>query len=186
MLMNYLNSDITSNTVTRLLVLSPDLFVVNGYDDVTSQQELMLMKRVPEEELVPQYVLTLASIGDPWSAQSDVIRFNRLGTEYRITIKNYDPYDYYVDTTAEYDYLELVQQALTALNNDIIAGRIPDILLVNEYIQLDNYISKGIFADLNKYIDSDERFKREDFLTNILDAFSIDGKLYEIASCVFA
>jgi len=181
MLMNYLNSDITANTVSRLIVISPDLFISNGYDEVTSQQELMLMKRVPEEELVPQYILTLATLGDVWSAQSDVIRFNRLGTEYRITVKNYDPQDYYVDTTAEYDYQAMVQQALTALNNDIIAGKIPDILMVNEYIQMDNYISKGIFADLNKYIENDERFKREDFLTNVLDAFSIDGKLYELA-----
>ncbi len=181
MLMNFLNSDISSNSVSRVVVISKDLFIANGYDDVTSEQQLMRMERVPEEELVPKYILTLATLGDTWSAQSDVIRFNRQSDEYRIVIRNYDPQDYYVDTTKEYVYEDMVQQALTALNNDLIAGKVPDILLVNEYIQMDNYISKGLFADLYAYIDKDERFKREDFLFNVLDAYTINGKLYELA-----
>ena len=134
---------------------------------------------MPDDQVVPKYVLTLAVVGDDWSLRNNVLRFNRQSEEYRVTIKQYSVDDYYEDGT-EYHYQDLVDKAVTALNNDIIAGHIPDILHVNQYMPLDNYISKGMLADLYTFIDNDPDMKREDYLTNVLEALEVGGKLYEI------
>jgi len=180
LLMNFLNSDVTSNAVNNVVVLSPDCFIANGYDNATNGYQLMKLERLPDDQQVPKYIMTVAAM-NAWSVQNEVIRFNRQSDEYRFVMKIYSPEDYYVDTTKEYNYEELQQQALTALNNDIIAGNVPDVLVVDPAMQMDSYISKGLFADLYPMIDADERFSREDFLTNVLDAYAVNGKLYELA-----
>lgn len=179
-LMDFLNSDVTSNAFSRVIFVSPDTFLTTGYDYASGEYEVFLMERVPEEEIVPKYILTAAIVGSAWNLRNDVIRFNRQSDEYRIQIKTYDPDDYYVDNTAEYNYTELKEKAISALNTDIVAGQIPDILAVTSDMSLDSYISKGIFADLYTYLDKDERFSREDYLTNIFDAFAVNGKLYQM------
>lgn len=180
LLMNFLNSDVTSNAVNNVIILSKDCFISNGYDNATGGYQLMKLERLPDDQQIPKYIMTVASM-NAWSVQNEVIRFNRQSDEYRFVMKIYSPEDYYVDTTKEYNYEELQQQALTALNNDIIAGNVPDVLVVDPAMQMDSYISKGLFADLYTLLDNDGRFKREDFLTNVLDAYAVNGKLYELA-----
>jgi ABC-type glycerol-3-phosphate transport system substrate-binding protein len=181
LLLDFLNSDLSSSTANNLIVISPDRFVTYGYDDVLEKQTAMILTRVPEEEIVPKYILTLAVVGGLWSVRSPVLLFNRQSEEYRIKIKLYNPDDYYDPLSADdYDWNDLVQKAVDALNNDIIAGRVPDILYVDEYIPIDSYAAKGLLVDLNTYIEKDPRFSRSDFLGNVLSAFEIGGKLYRI------
>ena len=178
-LLNFMNSDLSSNNVSDLIILSPDQFIARGWDELTGKESVMLLNRVPDDQIVPKYILTLAVVGDDWSLRSSVLRFNRQSEEYRVQIKKYSIEEYYEEGT-EYHYQELVEKAVTALNNDIIAGHIPDILHINQYMPLDNYISKGMLADLYTFIDNDPNMKREDFLTNVLEALEVGGKLYEI------
>ena len=178
-LLNFMNSDLSSNNVSDLIILSPDQFIARGWDELTGKESVMLLNRVPDDQIVPKYILTLAVVGDDWALRNSVLRFNRQSEEYRVQIKKYSVEEYYEEGT-EYHYQELVDKAVTALNNDIIAGHIPDILHVNQYIPLDNYISKGMLADLYTFIDNDPDMKREDYLTNVLEALEVGGKLYEI------
>ena len=178
-LLNFMNSDLSSNNVSDLIILSPDQFIARGWDELTGKESVMLLNRVPDDQIVPKYILTLAVVGDDWALRNSVLRFNRQSEEYRVQIKKYSVEEYYEEGT-EYHYQELVDKAVTALNNDIIAGHIPDILHVNQYMPLDNYISKGMLADLYTFIDNDPDMKREDYLTNVLEALEVGGKLYEI------
>ena len=178
-LLNFMNSDMSANNVNDMVVLSQDQFIARGWDDLTGEDCIMILNRVPDDQIVPKYILTLAVVGDDWSLRNSVLRFNRQSEEYRVQIKKYSIEEYYEEGT-EYHYQELVEKAVTALNNDIIAGHIPDILHVNQYMPLDNYISKGMLADLYTFIDNDPNMKREDFLTNVLEALEVGGKLYEI------
>lgn len=66
------------------------------------------------------------------------------------------------------------------LSADMLAGQLKDIILgggSNDIIS-ENFIAKGIFADMGELIDNDEELSREDFLPNVLNAFERDGKLY--------
>lgn len=63
---------------------------------------------------------------------------------------------------------------------DMLAGQLKDIIFSGSStdINTDSLISKGVYADLNGFIDNDSELSREDFLPNIINAFERDGKLY--------
>ena len=178
-LLDFMNSDLSVSNVNEMTILSPDRFIARGWDDLTGEDAIMVLDRVPDDQIVPKYILTLAVVGDDWTMRQNVLRFNRQSEEYRVQIKTYSPNDYTTED-GEYDYQAMMDQAVTALNNDILAGRMPDVLLVSPYMPLSNYISKGLLADLYTFIDNDPELKREDFLPNVLEALEVNGKLYEI------
>lgn len=67
---------------------------------------------------------------------------------------------------------------LASLKNDIRAGKGPDILLhFGDFATLycDDYL-----CDLSGIINDPERFNREDFFDNYIDAYAIDGKMYQV------
>lgn len=169
-LCNWINSDINSNNLGNITVLSEDKILCTTYDELDSKQKLILLTSVPEDQIVEKYVLTLAASYVDYNIRSAIIAFNRTNEEYRIDVRDYSIYNTNEDYT----------QAVTMLNNDIVAGNIPDIIQLNSEMPIDSYISKGLFADLNEYIANDTEIKREDYLANIFDALSVNGKLYEI------
>ena len=104
------------------------------------------------------------------SYKQRVIEFNRSNEEYRIVLKEYDSYNSYDDYNAGY----------TQLNNDIVAGGMPDILLADASLPVDNYVAKGLLADISKLISEDEELSQTEFLQNVWDAYSVNGKLYYV------
>lgn len=116
-----------------------------------------------EKKIVSLYV---------WSTNSDiekaVIDFNSRSTEYRVEITDY---------TEKYP-----DEPLMYLNNDIIIGNLPDIILLDAYsMPVESYISKGLFANLYDFMDSDESFNRTDYLESYFKAYEVNGKLYELS-----
>ncbi|MCH5349418.1 MAG: extracellular solute-binding protein [Oscillospiraceae bacterium] len=93
------------------------------------------------------------------------VKFNMENENYRIKIKKYADEDY-----------------LTKLSTDIISGNIPDILITDSQMNLQSYISKGLFCDMYEFIDNDSELSRGDLLPNVLSAFEMDGKLYNFTS----
>src|SRR5690606_24107136 len=45
---------------------------------------------------------------------------------------------------------------------------------------MDRYIAKGLLVDFYELAKDDDSFAKENFLPNILTAFEVDGKLYEM------
>ena len=68
----------------------------------------------------------------------------------------------------------------TQLNNDIISGKMPDILVIDPSMPFDSYVAKGLIADLYPFFEKDTEINKEDYLTNIFEAFSVNGKLYQL------
>lgn len=105
-----------------------------------------------------------------YDIKARIVEFNKNNDTYRIQLKEYNMYWNPEDYMAGY----------TRLNNDIISGKMPDILLVDSSMPFDSYIAKGLIVDLYPFLAADEELSKEDFLANILDAFSVKGKLYEL------
>lgn len=69
--------------------------------------------------------------------------------------------------------------ALRTLNTDILAGKGPDVLILDG-MPVDNYIEKGLLADIT---DVKDEIAREDGLfENICDIYQKDGKIYGLPS----
>ncbi|OED34158.1 hypothetical protein AB834_07255 [PVC group bacterium (ex Bugula neritina AB1)] len=72
----------------------------------------------------------------------------------------------------------------------VSGGVAPDIICT-EVDMFVNYAKKGLFEPLNLYIENDEDFHVEDFFSEVIDRFSLDGNLYALPrdtapfACVF-
>lgn len=99
--------------------------------------------------------------------KKDIIDFNKKSTEYQAEVTVYGE--------------DFPDDPLTRLNNDIIAGKIPDVVILHPYMPVDSYISKGFLADLYGFMDGDETVSRGDYLESVMKAYETSGGLYELA-----
>lgn len=65
--------------------------------------------------------------------------------------------------------------ALRTLSNELLAGRGPDVLLLDD-MPAQSYIAKGVLKDLSALFGSD--IENGSYLANVANAFAQDGKLY--------
>ncbi len=143
-----------------------------GYSWSSSDMILNILEKVdpaavPDKQLVSVYAYYL-----DYRTKQQIVEFNQKSELYQIEVTTYSDYD---DGTGD------SSAGLTKMNNDLISGKIPDIILIDSYsTPVDSYISKGILADLNEFIDKDESINRADYLSNIFEAYSVNGKLYQL------
>lgn len=81
------------------------------------------------------------------------------------------------DVYVEYISYEKSESPISAFAKDIIAGNIPDVMDISS-VDVNNYISKGLFEDLVPYMEKDDVLNKDYFVDGLLDAVAIDGKQY--------
>lgn len=173
-LINWINSDINASNMNDTYI-SPDGTVytlLQSYKNDGQKTEILKMTRIPDDQVKEKYMLTYGCLYIDYDILEAIIDFNRTSEDYRITVRDYSVYN-----SEENGW----SGGVTQFNNDIISGKIPDILQVSYEMSLSNYASKGLFADLRTFMANDPVFAQDDLYENILDAFSFNGKLYQIA-----
>ena len=116
-------------------------------------------------------VIVLGAFDEDYIPTDRILSFNQENNGYRITIKQY------INVSAELD-------AFTQLNMDILAGNMPDILVVDSDFPLQNYVKKGLLADVGELISKDQELANVAFLDNFFDALRVDGVLYHVFPAV--
>lgn len=171
-LMNYIDSDLGVYSVFNVIPIDEASFFAT-YDNMeTYEMAVGKFTKVPPEEVKEKIPLVLACAGMDWNVRSTVVTFNKNNEEYRILVEDYS--SLYGN---ENDYMA----GINRLNADIVAGKIPDILLIDSSMPVDSYIAKGLLADIKPYLEADEDLDITQFMPNIIEAFSVDGKLYRLA-----
>lgn len=169
-IMDFINSDFPSTYLNGIVVLD-DTHMLGYYNDQTDgQMHFAYFTKVNPEDVPDKTTLVLGCNYIDYNIRKRIVDFNKTNPKYRITIKDYSIYATMDDYQAGY----------TQLNNDIISNQMPDILVVNTDMDTGSYISKGAFADIGELIAKDEELSQTEFLPNIMDAFSVDGKLYTL------
>lgn len=170
-LMNFINSDINPNSVQSLNILDPENFLYMGYDNVTHKQQIAFLKRIPDSEVKEKYIINLSYVSTGHDLASYVVKFNQANEKYRIVMNDYSKYN----TQDDYNL------GWTTLTNEIIAGKVPDIMILgNSSPDSQNLIEKGLFCDLYQYLDNDPDISRDDLLKCVTAPFETDGKLYRL------
>lgn len=142
-----------------------------GYSYSNGDQIINILTEIdpstlPDKKLIKLYALYL-DVG----IKRQIVEFNKNNPEYEIELTSYEDY-------AANGY----NDAITKLNNDMIAGNLPDIIVLNSSMPIDSYISKGLLADLYEFIDNDETINRSDYVEGVFKAYETNGKLYELIS----
>ena len=169
-IMSFVDSDFSYYSVYQVTGLNEREFLAITSDWDTGDT-LTRFTKVDPEDVKDKKVITLAMTSTDWGIRRLAIQFNKSNEEYRISILDYE---------ALYGTDDDWQAGVTRLNTDIVSGKVPDILLLNYSMPVDSYISKGLFADLKPFIEKDEAFAIEDFMPNVIEACSVDGKLYSL------
>ncbi len=167
-LMNYIDSDFDFYNIYHVMGINENEFFAMHDDWETGDSVLAKFTKVPPEEVKDKQVINLAMGFTNWTVRRNVINFNKENEDYRVSILDY----YSLYSTGD-DYMEGVNR----LNTDIATGKVPDIILLDDSMPVDSYISKGLFADVKPYIEEDAELDINNFMPNIIEAFSVDGKL---------
>lgn len=170
-IMSYINSDLNSSNINRIFEMGDKKLFGIYNDEETWTTRLAVYTYVDPADIPDKEVLMLACHYLDWNMRKRIVDFNKENEQYRIMVKDYSTYSTSDDWQAGY----------TQLNNDILAGQIPDILVINDNnMPVSSYIAKGLLADIGKMIEEDEELNMEDYMTNVFDAYSVDGKLYSV------
>lgn len=178
--LDWVACDINTNNLSGFTVLDDGSFVAvsTTYDysgDTTETTiELATIKKVPASSVKQKKSITLAMLSMSYSTREQVIKFNRANDDYRINIKTYVDDDY-----------SNWEEAQTQFQADVASGTAGDFFVADDSINVSNLIAKGALADLSDLLDKDSELSRDDFISNILDVLSVDGKLYSVAESFY-
>ena len=172
-LLNWIDSDIGSENISNLTML-PDgrvLATSQSWDMVTgrSSVELIIFTKTPYANLPPRTVLTLAAVWLDWTLRNAIVEFNKTNEQYRIQVIDY----------SEFNTDDDWQAGLTRLTTELISGNVPDMLQLTS-LPFNQYVARGLFEDLYRYIDADPAISRGDFVEAAFRATEINGGLYQI------
>lgn len=165
-------------------VISGDMRYINVSDDGTvnglsisygksgeSDMSFVQINKVPAAEISAE-ILTMAVQYPGDTTLRAVVDFNRRHKDVRIVVKDY----------SEFNTPEDYSAGTTKLNTEILAGDVPDIMMVDSEMPYRRYAAKGVFADLYPYLEADGELSKEDFFPNLFSALEVDGKLYMACS----
>lgn len=173
-LMSYVDSDLGVFNIYNLVSLNEKQFI-GVYDDMESGETMVgKFTKVDPKDVKDKEIITLACAGLDWDLRTNIVKFNKANENYRISIQDYSSL-----YGTENDYMA----GINRLNADIVSGRIPDIIVVNNSMPIDSYISKGLIEDIKPYIEKDEELDINNYMPNIIEAFSVNGKLYSLTPC---
>lgn len=161
--------DFTDSGLSGISAISP---IAKGEFACLSEGKLYKLSERDIAEYSQMQTITLAAASKIDEIQSMIADFNAESNLYQIDLKNYlDSYEYSA---------EGVENAVSDLEMDIISGKIPDMVYLDTN-EIEKLSSKGAFADLYGFMDSDSRYSRDAFLPNYLAAAETDGQLFSIA-----
>lgn len=163
-LFDWINIGINEDNIREVFFIDDNSFLIV---EKTEQAKIgfVIVKRVENKEVEEKKVLTLACTKLNKKVKEHILDFNRKERDYQIEVKDYSEYE----------------DAVNALNLDMISGQIPDILCMDG-LPIDRYQKKGILTDLYPLMEEDKEVKKEDFIDSVRNAAEQDGKLFIMGS----
>lgn len=167
---NFINSDVDTGDVNNMAVVSADEFIATGWNSDTQSTMVTHYTRIPDDQVVQKTIISMSVPNLYYDMRRKVIKFNKSSDTYRIVVTDYSQYNTDDDYSA----------GTTRFNNDLISGKVPDIIVVDAEMNYDSYVAKDLFTDLYKIMENDSSFNKADYLENIFKAYEMNGKLYSL------
>ncbi|MBR4581118.1 MAG: extracellular solute-binding protein [Lachnospiraceae bacterium] len=166
---NFMDSDVDSSDSLNVTMFDAehalvmtDYFVENPY--------IAIFKKVPPNEVPDKEYITLGGFYINNDTKKIITKFNTENPKYKIRVIDYSEYN-----TQETEF----KGGYTVFKGDVATGKIPDIIMTDGVPNMESYINKGLFTDLTPLMEKDG-LKKSDYLDNIIEAGSKDGKLYNL------
>lgn len=177
--LNWLEHDVNPSNIQCLCALGDRRVAVFIYDWENHQNELAILSKVPVSEAPQKVEITIASLSDENRVRRAAIKFNKRNNKYHISVKSYFDESNVTWNWLGDNYNQVLGDAAERLNADIVSDHCPD-MLVLDGLNVSRYASKGIFEDLNGWLDGSDILKRSDYFQNVLECYTCDGILVAI------
>lgn len=162
-ILDYLASNISSNSTYGIQPLTEGKFISNSYNS-DGKGVLYVYSKVEPSTIVDKEVITLTMTWADDDTKDAAMEFNKNNDKYQIEIR---------------DYSDIEDDPATKMNADIIAGNVGDIICLDN-LPVKQYVAKGMLEDLTPYFEKDNEVKMEDMIDSLREAALIDGKMYYI------
>ncbi len=170
--LNWIDCYLTGDYVQDFAVLE-DGNVLVYYDDYEGQEELVKLVKTDASKVAAKEIITFATLYDGnQSLEQAVVRFNKASDKYKITFKTY------IDNNAEWTETTYTD-AIALLNADLTSSNAPDLIDLSS-VDLNNLANKGVLEDLTPYLEASTVISREDFVENVINAYTINDRLVTI------
>lgn len=175
-LLNWMDCNINGNNVLNFWEDENGRLLAVIDDSQNGGGEIALLTRTDASCRVQKETLVLAVLRDGYNYQPAVVDFNRSNDAYHIEIREY--------LNSENGSSLSREDALAKLCADLISGSCPDII---ELTGLDTawLAGKGAFEDLTPFLEQSSVVRKEDFVEEILRAYTFDKKLVSVPSLFF-
>lgn len=177
--LNWLDCDINGSYINGVYALDDGRIAAISYDWNNNKSELAVLTKTPADQVQEKIVIEVAGLYTDSSVQAAAVNFNKSNDTYRVSYETYLDYNDVVYNGDESNYEEVMQDAMTRLNNDITSDNCPDILLLGS-INVERFVAKGVFEDLNPWLEGSTVLKRDDYFENILTAYTYGDVLVAI------
>lgn len=165
-IMDYIASDMSINSLHDIVFEDENTFYAGYYDGVNGNEVYSKFTKVDPSQVKDKTVISIGGLWIDTDVKNRVVEYNKASDTTKILIKDYS------------SDLDDYNQMISSFNTAIATGNIPDIIICSNDLNFDNYAEKGLFADLNPLLENDSDINKSDFMANILDICSQNGKLY--------
>ncbi len=170
--MDYINSDLRAEGCSHFVSLDgiDEFYAAFYYTD--NSQHIAYCKAVAPESVEKSKVITLAGNTLYRDLMDRIVDYNTSDGDCRIVFKDYSLYATYQDFNAGID----------KMYEDMMNGRMADIVSVDYMSAIDvrSLVKKELLADIGELIEADPTISIDDYCTNVFDAASIKGNLYQL------
>lgn len=171
-ILSFAEQAINGGHVQEILCTAENQYQILSYDITQKGEwELACLTRqekdtTEEPEMVEKIPISIATVVKEGGAYTEaIVSFNRSHPNYYLQLK-----DYTDDSAARQ------QQIQTSL----LGSDAPDILEVYSMTDYENYVDKGYLEPLTPYLAESEKVDLEDFLPEIVEAYTRNGQIYAI------
>ena len=138
--------------------------------------KLLKLSKSADQSAIKKTNITIGAFWLNESLRKSIIDFKKIHPEVRFTVLDYSEN---IDYSKQNGY----EDAITRINADIVAGKMPDLMLVSQ-LPWRQYANKGLLEDIGNLMAKDKAFNKDLYLTNFLDASRLNGKLFTLSTSV--
>ena len=133
-IVDWLDCDLSPDYVQHVSGMENGDFVLYNQDWDNNTSELVRLVKTLNDPSNEKKIITVATAYMNSDMRDMVAKFNKTNTEYRMKVTDYSQYATNDDYTA----------GITKLNTEIIAGKVPDIIVIEGNLPITQYAAKGI------------------------------------------
>lgn len=170
--LNWTDCDVNSAGLQSFILLEDGrIAAFSAQGDESGECELALLTKVKKEEAPEKTVITYGCAFPGSMLFTQIVRFNKISTQYRIELKQYG------ENSTDIEAIK------NLMRTDILSGNAPDIMDIGALFSEEErceLIEAEVLEDLNPYFDADLNVHREDYLEKVLRVYEKDHALYAV------